>query len=193
LSLNLLVLIFRKNNIDQSESWKESFKLLSIQSESAIVELSNESIKFRSISVKSYYQNDHADNENSSSSFIEFENNHFAIVSIIRIELIKCDRERSRKYSASIAYLNFTLNSIINIDSSFIASRQQKIVDLLEKKIFLSINKADVLSDVRIFSFRFVNEIKHSSIDKAFEKFRLIVQTFKNQNKILVLIQSSII
>ncbi len=64
LSLNSSVLIFRESkDINQSESWKESFKLLSIQSESAIVELSNKSIKFRIISLKSYYQNDdHADN-----------------------------------------------------------------------------------------------------------------------------------
>jgi hypothetical protein len=55
LSLNSLILMFRENNIDQSESWKEFFKLLSIQNKSAIIELSNESIKFRSISVKSYY------------------------------------------------------------------------------------------------------------------------------------------
>jgi hypothetical protein len=193
LSLNSLVLIFRKSNTDQSESWKKFFKLLSIQSESAIIELSNDSIKFRSISVKSYYQNDHSDDENSSSSFIEFENNHFAIDSIIRIESIKRDRDRSRKYFASIAYLNFILNSITSVDSSFITSRQQKIAELLEKEIFLSINRADVLSDVRIFSSRFVNEIKHSNTDKAFEKFRLIVQTFKNQNKTLILTQSSII
>jgi hypothetical protein len=38
-----------------------------------------------------------------------------------------------------------------------------------------------------------VNEIKHSEIEKAFEKFRLVVQTFNDQNKILVLTQSSII
>jgi hypothetical protein len=38
-----------------------------------------------------------------------------------------------------------------------------------------------------------VNKIKHSDTDKAFEKFRLVVQAFKNQNKILVLTQSSII
>jgi hypothetical protein len=64
LSLNLSVLIFREDiNINQSESWKELFKLLNIQNESAIIELSNESIKFRIISLKSYYQNDdHADN-----------------------------------------------------------------------------------------------------------------------------------
>jgi hypothetical protein len=213
LSLNFLILMFRENNIDQSESWKEFFKLLNIQNESAIIELSNESIKFWSTSVKSYYQDDHhTDDENSSStsissmiessimsSFIESQNDHFAIDSIVRIFIhhelsasSKRDRDRSRKYSISIAYLNFTLNSII-ADSSFIASRQQKIVELLEKDVFLSINRIDVLSDVRIFSFRFVNEIKHSNTDKAFEKFRLVVQAFKNQNKILVLTQSSII
>ncbi len=60
LSLNSLVLIFRENkDFNQSESWKESFKLLSIQNESTIIELSNESIKFRITSLKSYYQNDH--------------------------------------------------------------------------------------------------------------------------------------
>jgi hypothetical protein len=178
LSLNSLVLIFKENNTDQSESWKEFFKLLHIQNESTIIELSNESIKFRSILVKSYYQNDHVDDENSSSSlnilsFIEFENEHLAIDSIVRIiihyELLassKRDRERSRKYSISIVYLNFTLNSI-TADSSFIASRQQKIVELLEKGIFLSVNKAEMLVDIRIFSFRFVNEIKHSKTNKV--------------------------
>jgi hypothetical protein len=55
LSLNSSVLMFREDNTDQSESWKELFKLLNIQNESAIVELSNESTKFRSISIKSYY------------------------------------------------------------------------------------------------------------------------------------------
>jgi hypothetical protein len=218
LLLNSFVLIFRKSNIDQSKSWKESFKLLHIQNESAIVELSNESIKFRSISVKSYYQDDqdnHVNDENSSSanifsmiessnifSFIEFENDHFAIDSIVRTFIhhesfassSKRNRERSRKYFASIAYFNFILHSNI-VDSSllFIASRQQKIADLLEKEVFLSINKIEMFSDVQIFSSRFVNEIKHSKIDKAFEKFRLMIQAFKDQNKILVLTQSLII
>jgi hypothetical protein len=77
--------------------------------------------------------------------------------------------------------------------SSFIASRQQEIVELLEKDVFISVNKRDVSTDVRIFSSRFVNEIKHSEIEKAFEKFRLMIQTFNDQNKILVLTQFSII
>jgi hypothetical protein len=80
-----------------------------------------------------------------------------------------------------------------SVQFSFIASRAKEIVELLKKEIFDSINKNDVSIDVRIFSSRFVNEIKYSEIEKAFEKVRLIMQAFKNQNKILVLTQSSII
>ncbi len=71
LSLNSFVLIFRENKDNQSETWKESFKLLSIQSESAIIELSNESIKSENTSLKSYYQNDDYTNDELSFSSIE--------------------------------------------------------------------------------------------------------------------------
>ncbi len=220
LSLNSSVLIFRESkDINQSEAWKESFKLLSIQNESAIIELSNESIKFRFISIKSYYQNDHANDELSFSSAessiessisssdessiessvessIESISEHIDLItidSIIFIASIKRDRDRLRKYSASIANFIFNTIAAINLVSSFIASRQKKIASLLEKEVFISVNKRNVSTDVRIFSFRFVNEIKHSDTEKAFKKFRLVIQTFNDQNKILVLIQSSII
>ncbi len=190
LSLNSFVLIFRESkDFNQSESWKESFKLLSIQSESTIVELLNESIKFRIISLKSYYQNDdHINDEllfSSIESLIEssiessIESNSEHIDSIIFIESIKRDRDRFRKFLASIAH--FIFNTIVeSVVSSFIASRQKEIVDILEKEVFISIDKRNVSADVRIFSFRFVNEIKHSSTEKAFEKFRLMIQTFND-------------
>ncbi len=168
------------------------------------------------MSLKSYYQNDdHVDNndelssslaesviessiessiDSSVESIAESQNNldhtDLIIDSIIFIESIKRERDRPRKYFASIA--NFVFN-IISVDSLFIASRQKEIVDLLEKGIFISVNKKNVSTDVRIFSSRFVNEIKHSEIEKAFEKFRLVIQTFNDQNKILVLTQFSII
>jgi hypothetical protein len=188
--LNSFVLIFRESkDFNQSESWKESFKLLSIQSESTIVELLNESIKFRIISLKSYYQNDdHINDEllfSSIESLIEssiessIESNSEHIDSIIFIESIKRDRDRFRKFLASIAH--FIFNTIVeSVVSSFIASRQKEIVDILEKEVFISIDKRNVSADVRIFSFRFVNEIKHSSTEKAFEKFRLMIQTFND-------------
>jgi hypothetical protein len=134
----------------------------------------------------------------------------------------KRDRDRSRKYLASTAYLSFVFNTTDDLDSAFAlvfasisifalavitkldsvvhialsqfaAFRQKEINDLIEKNVFRSINKDDVSSDVRIFNFRFVNEIKHFDIDKAFEKSRLVVQTFNDQNKDLVLTQSSTI
>jgi hypothetical protein len=175
--------------------------LLSIQSESAIVELSNESTKFRFISLKSYYQNDdHTNDElsfSSASSLIESSiessvesnvesQNNLTIESIILIASIKRDRDRLRKFFASI--INFIFDIVKSVVLSFIASRQKEIVDLLEKEIFISINKKNVSADVRIFRSRFVNEIKHSDTEKAFEKFRLVIQTFNVQNKILVLI-----
>jgi hypothetical protein len=128
--------------------------------------------------------------ESSIESSIESISEH--IDSIVLTASIKRGRDRFRKFFASTA--NFIFNTTAeSVVSSFIASRQKKIADLLEKGIFISVNKRDVSTDVRIFSFRFVNEIKHSGTEKAFEKFRLMIQAFNDQNKILVLTQSSII
>jgi hypothetical protein len=118
------------------------------------------------------------------------EHSDLIVDSIIFIKSIQPDRDRLRKFFASI--VNFVFN-IINVDSLFISFRQRNISSLLEKDVFIFINKKNVSTNVRIFSFRFVNEIKHSEIEKAFEKFKLMIQTFNDQNKILVLTQSSII
>jgi hypothetical protein len=187
-----------------------------------IIELSSDSTKFRSTTIKSYYD-DHVDLENSSlfisitdlnsliiasasksSNMIQSndqsQSNDQLVVSNqeskseISSDSSKRDRDRFRKYFASTAYLSFVfsttvdlalasislfavafkLDSIIHIAfSQFAESRQKEINDLIEKDVFQSVNKNDVSSDVRIFNFRIVNEIKHLDIDKAFEKFRL--------------------
>jgi hypothetical protein len=134
----------------------------------------------------------------------------------------KRDRDRLRKYFALTAYLSFVFNTtddfdlafafvfvsisifafavVFKLDSivhialfQFAAFRQKEINDLIEKNVFRSINKNDVSFDIRIFNFRFVDEIKHLDIDKAFEKSRLVMQTLNDQNKNLMLIQSFII
>jgi hypothetical protein len=204
LSLNSSMLIFRESkNINQSESWQESFKLLNIQNKSAIIELSSDSTKFKSTSVKSYHQdsnlsfdvdlNDISSSLESSSSEHAYSNS--VIDSIVLIESIKRDRDRFRKYLASIANVIFNIININSslIDSSFIAFRQKEIVDLLEKNVFLSVNKKNVSTNIRIFNSRFVDEVKNSDTEKTFEKFLLVMQTFNDQNKIFVLTQSSII
>jgi hypothetical protein len=48
----------------------------------------------------------------------------------------------------------------------------------------------DIPQGVYIFNSRFVNEIKHPSTNKAFEKSRLVIQAYNDQRKDLVLMQS---
>jgi hypothetical protein len=226
--------VYREKNDNQSESWKDSFKLLSINDESVIIELSSDSTKFRLTTIKSYYD-DHVDLENSSLfisiidlSIIEFvskssimsqSNDQFVASnqeseSEIFSNSSKRDRDRLRKHFASIAYLSFVFSTTVDLAfasislfavaskfdsivhialSQFAAFRQKEINDLIEKDVFQSVRTDDVSFDVRIFNSRFVNEIKHFDIDKAFEKSRLVMQTFNDQNKDLVLTQSSII
>jgi DNA-binding FrmR family transcriptional regulator len=62
LSLNSDVLVYREKNDNQSRSWKDSFKLLSADDESTIIEFSSDSTKFRSTMIKSYYDDDHLEN-----------------------------------------------------------------------------------------------------------------------------------
>jgi hypothetical protein len=209
---------------------------LNTNDESVIIEFSSDSTKFRSTTIKSYYD-DHVDLENSSFfiSIIDFSIIAFVLKSSImsqsndqfvasnqesKFEILsnsfKRDRDRFRKYFASTAYLSFVFSTTVDLAfdftsislfavafkfdsivhivlSQFAAFRQKEINDLIEKNDFQSINKNDVSLDVRVFNFRFVNEIKHFDIDKAFEKSRFVMQTFNDQNKNLMLTQSSII
>ena len=50
-----------------------------------------------------------------------------------------------------------------------------------------------MLSDIRIFNVRFVNEIKNENTKKTYEKSRLIIQTYNDSEKNQIFIQSSII
>ncbi len=77
--------------------------------------------------------------------------------------------------------------------SIFAESRRKEIIDLLEKRVFELIIIDAVLRDVRIFNFRFVDEIKHSDISDVYEKFRLMIQTYNDHDKTLMLTQSSTI
>jgi hypothetical protein len=187
--------------------------------------------------IKSYYNDDYLENSSFFISIVDFSfiafiiafiskssnmsqsNNQFAVSndqkseSEILSNSFKRDRDRSQKYFASIAFLSFVfnaivdfvfvsisllafvivakLNSVVHIAlSQCVAFRQKEINELIEKNVFQSINKDDVSTNVRIFNFRFVNEIKHFDIDKVFEKSRLVMQTFNDQNKFSVLTQS---
>jgi hypothetical protein len=72
----------------------------------------------------------------------------------------------------------------------FQASREKELNGLLERKVFEIVSKNNVPQDIRIFNTRFVDEIKNPGTIKAFEKSRLVVQAYNDQEKDLVLTQS---
>ena len=57
----------------------------------------------------------------------------------------------------------------------FIESQYKEINSLLKKGVFKFIDIANVLKGVKIFNSQFVNKIKNTRTDKAFEKSRLII------------------
>jgi len=57
----------------------------------------------------------------------------------------------------------------------YIELRQKEISSLLEKGAFKFVNVSEVPKDTRIFGSQFVNEIKNSGTNKAYEKSRLVM------------------
>ena len=56
--------------------------------------------------------------------------------------------------------------------------------------MFKIINESNVLEGMRIFNSRFIDEVKNSSMDQAFEKSHLIVQVYNDTEKNFMLTQS---
>jgi hypothetical protein len=203
LFFNSDVLIWRED-----KKWIESFKLLDIEDETCKIVLSSESNDFRSTVIKSFLIESINDvesiNENVQSIFenvqssdhqndLSAENseiiNSFAIIKHIRTRRLSL---RYQNFANIIVFLqnddslsNQFENSFISI---FVKSRRKEIIDLLEKRIFELIIIDAVLRNVRIFNFKFVDEIKHLDIADVYEKFRLMIQTYNDHNKTLMLI-----
>ena len=78
--------------------------------------------------------------------------------------LSKRSRERLCKYSL----FDMTMITVSSLISSFTKSHKKKINELLETEVF-SIAK-DIFQNIRIFNSYFMNNIKHKSISKAYEK-----------------------
>ena len=122
---------------------------------------------------------------------------------------IKRDRDRSKKLS--LRYKNFETNISIflqddlqndllmqnmqilvstSISTPFVKSRKKEINGLFEKNCFEIVSTFDVFHGIRIFNSRFVDEIKNIGTVDAYEKSRLVMQTYNDQNKAEMLIQT---
>jgi hypothetical protein len=121
-------------------------------------------------------------------------NQNFA--SEIQIKLIRAKR-LSLKYQ-NFAHIFIFLqdevdSSVLILNLTFVDSKRKEINDLLKRQVFEIIIISEVLKNVRIFNFRFVDEIKHSDTSQTYEKFKLMIQIYNDHEKTLMLTQEFII
>ena len=118
---------------------------------------------------------------------------------------IKRDRDRFRKLPLRyrdtetdifIFFQNDSQNDFlmqhmqIPIPIPFVKSRKKEINGLFEKSCFEVVSISDVLHGTRIFNSQFVDEIKNIGTIDAYEKSRLIMQTYNDDDKAKVLTQA---
>ena len=103
---------------------------------------------------------------------------------------MKRGRGRPRKYPINTHIADITVYLQEDNDNQFTASRYKEIMGLLEKGVFELVKQEDIPQGIRIFNSRFVDELRNQGTDKAFEKSRLVVQAYNDEEKSLVLTQS---
>jgi hypothetical protein len=205
------VLVWREGNTGQSGHWDRPYTLLTVEGETCTVKLPNGPTAFRSTVVKPYLSEPQelvqAKSESSSEPPWEPPREPDLAKTVLESTIVveqppgnqppqppqplKRGRGRPRKYPLLTAMGDITV--YLQEDSQpgqFSASRQKELSGLLEKGVFKIVKLADVPQGVRLFNSRFVDEIKNPGTDKAFEKSRLVVQAYNDQEKELVLTQS---
>jgi hypothetical protein len=185
----------------------ESTDFRSIVIKSFLIELINdvestEDVQLISEDVQSSDHQDNISDELLEIRLESFENNtnSFAITRLVRtrrlslryqnfaniIVFLQDDDSLSNQFEEILLFISF-------FTSIFENSRRKEINELLKRRVFQLVIIENVFRDFWIFNFRFVDEIKHSCTSDAYEKFRLVIQTYNDQDKTLIFIQSSII
>ena len=77
----------------------------------------------------------------------------------------------------------------ISISISFVKSRKKNINELFEKNCFEIVSTSDMFNGVRIFNSWLVDEKKNIDTIDTYEKSRLVMQTYNDQDKAKILTQ----
>jgi hypothetical protein len=142
------------------------------------MKLSSELIDFRSTVIKSFLIKSFVEVE--SSADVQSINENVQLTNLLNDENQDLASEISIKFTRtrrlSLRYQSFadiivflqddvdSSSSTFVFTSTFVESRRKEISGLLKRQVFEIIIISEVSKNVRIFNFRFVDEIKHSDI-----------------------------
>ena len=199
LPINSDVLVWRDNG--NSQRWEGPFKLLGIENETCRLQLPSGPTDFRTTSVKPYYSEDTATNDNHQpepsphpehSTQPEPDNQP-------QPNNVRRQPERTRRLPARyrddldpevVEQAIVWLTTETFMTNTVSQAREKELHDLLERTVFVIVDHSDVPKDTRIFGTRWVDTIKNEGTPNAFAKARLVVQAYKDQGKRSVLTQS---
>jgi hypothetical protein len=187
---NSPVLVWREGNTGQSGYWDGPFTLLTVEGETCTVKLNSGPTTFRSTVVKPYLQSEPDEDEhtNEQTDYHPTPENQNTTTPEKAAQPAKRGRGRPRKYPQLETAADVTI--YLQDDNQFKTSRQKELTGLLEKGVFEIVRLDDIPEDTRLFNSRFVDEVKNAGTSNAFEKSRLVVQAYNDQEKDIVLTQS---
>src|SRR5580692_13095646 len=174
--LNAPVLVWREGNTGRSGKWTGPFKLLGIDGETCRVLLPNGPTDFRSTVVRPYHIPEAQDNNNQEPK--ERNNTSTPQPEEPPHRNLERNRQLPTRLEQNFADISVFLGNChdTKVLPTYAESRQKEINGLFEKGVFEFIDASKVPEGAQIFGSRFVDEIKHPGIDKAYEKSRLVIQ-----------------
>ena len=206
LALNSDVLLWREGNAGKTGHWDGPFKLVSMDGESCVLAVPYGNATFRSTSIKPFYaeeqqpqrQPDEQPTEQPKAvetppqdepgeDTIVVDTGDTGTLPERVAQPPKRGRGRSRK--------NPDLTVFLEAEETFVSmpfedSRLKEVKGLVDKGVFDVTKTSEIPEGTRIFSARFVDEVKNKGTDKEFNKSRLVVQAYNDQNKHEVLTES---
>lgn len=216
LPINSDVLVWREGGTNRSGKWTGPYKLLAIENETCTVELSSGPTNFRSTVVKPYNKedNDAGDTHNNDQAD-DNEAIHDTTPEVIpslspptptvatpepqpdntRIERPRRQVRPSARWNDDLERFEHYLQPDAILERFVIYlqyddSRRVEVNGLLEGGVFIGVDAEDIPPGTRLFTMRFVDEVKNPGTDKAYEKSRLVVQAYNDEDKVHVLTQS---
>lgn len=213
LPLNSDVLVWREGKTGYPGEWTGPYKLLGIEGETCTIDLPYGPTEFRSTSVKPYHKDnnstedksnsntdDNTDDNKDKDSLEPNRNAQSAIPNTTPLGTIPpppsvvipqyspdiTTSQRPQRHRRLPARYREQLVQ----DNQFDESRRTEVNGLLERGVFATVEEKDIPPGSRIFTFRFVDEVKNAGTDKAYEKSRLVVQAYNDKDKVHVLTQS---
>lgn len=101
-----------------------------------------------------------------------------------------CSRKKPAADISIVLQNNLPVSELAISNTFFLKSRQKKINRLLDNGVFKVVPISKIPQGRKIFNSKFMDQIKNARTAAAFEKSRLIVQTYNNNSKLLILTQA---